>query len=57
MINNDDEDPNFARNFEDATNYILFAAVAYMFVLKQCRKLANDIILMILGTMIRIILM
>ena len=28
MINNDDEDPNFARNFEDATNYILFAAVA-----------------------------
>ena len=28
MIKNDDEDPNFARNFEDATNYILFAAVA-----------------------------
>ena len=28
MINNDDEDLNFARNFEDATNYILFAAVA-----------------------------
>ena len=28
MINDDDEDPNFARNFEDATNYILFAAVA-----------------------------
>jgi len=28
MINNDDEDPNFVRNFEDTTNYILFAAVA-----------------------------
>ena len=28
MINNDGEGLNFARNFENATNYILFAAVA-----------------------------